>query len=390
MTVRRKALVPRLEPFTSTIFAEMTALAASTGAVNLGQGFPDTDGPPSMLAAAQEAIAGGVNQYPPGPGRPELRQAIAAQRERYGTAFDPDTEILVTVGATEAIAAAMLALVEAGDEVVLFEPYYDSYAASVAMAGATRRVVSLVEAPDGRFAVDLDAVAAAIGPRTRAILVNSPHNPTGTVFTRDELAGIAALCVEHDLIAVTDEVYESLTYDGIEHLPLGTFPGMAERTVTISSAGKMFNCTGWKIGWVCGPAELVSAVRAAKQFMTFVGGAPFQPAVAHALRHESAWVETLRADLAAKRDRLAGGLAAAGFGVRPSSGTYFICADVRPLGFTDGAELCFDLPGRIGVAAVPVQVFTDNPDRWRHIVRFAFCKRDEVLDQAVERLHKLA
>ncbi|OLF04509.1 aminotransferase [Actinophytocola xinjiangensis] len=388
--MRRKALVPRLEPFTSTIFAEMTALAARTGAVNLGQGFPDTDGPPSMLAAAQEAIATGVNQYPPGPGRPELRAAIAAQRERYGTTFDPDSEILVTVGATEAIAAAMLALVEAGDEVVLFEPYYDSYAASVALAGATRRVVSLVEAPDGRFAVDLEALAAAITPRTRVVLVNSPHNPTGTVFTREELAGIAALCVEHDLIAVTDEVYESLTYDGVEHVPLGTLPGMAQRTVTISSAGKMFNCTGWKIGWVCGPATLVSAVRAAKQFMTFVGGAPFQPAVAHALDTESAWVEGLRADLSAKRDRLAEGLAAAGFGVRPSSGTYFICADVRPLGFTDGAELCFDLPGRIGVAAVPVQVFTDNPDRWRHIVRFAFCKRDDVLDQAVQRLHTLA
>ena len=386
---RRNALVPRLEPFTSTIFAEMTALAARTGAVNLGQGFPDTDGPPSMLEAARAAISAGVNQYPPGQGRPELRAAIAAQRERYGTSFDPDTEILVTVGATEAVAAAMLALVEAGDEVVLFEPYYDSYAASVALAGATRRVVSLAEAENGRFAVDLDAVAAAIGPRTRAILVNSPHNPTGTVFTRAELEGIAALCVEHDLIAVTDEVYESLTYDGVEHVPLGSLPGMAERTVTISSAGKMFNCTGWKIGWACGPAELVSAVKAAKQFLTFVGGAPFQPAVAHALRHESAWVTALRDDLAAKRDRLAAGLAAAGFGVRPSAGTYFVCADVRPLGFADGAELCWELPGRIGVAAVPVQVFTDHPDRWRHIVRFAFCKREAVLDEAVERLHKL-
>jgi N-succinyldiaminopimelate aminotransferase len=389
VTVPRKALVPRLEPFTSTIFAEMTALAASTGAVNLGQGFPDTDGPPSMLAAAREAIAAGVNQYPPGPGRQALREAIAEQRAGYGTTFDPDTEVLVTVGATEAVAAAMLALVEAGDEVVLFEPYYDSYAASVALAGATRRVVSLVEAPDGRFAVDLEALAAAIGPSTRAILVNSPHNPTGTVFTREELAGIAALCVEHDLIAVTDEVYESLTYDGVEHVPLGSLPGMAERTVTISSAGKMFNCTGWKIGWVCGPPELVSAVRAAKQFLTFVGGAPFQPAVAHALRHESAWVTALRDDLQTKRDLLSDGLAAAGFTVRPSAGTYFICADVRPLGFTDGLELCRQLPGRIGVAAVPVQVFTDNPAPWRHIVRFAFCKRPEVLSQALHRLTTL-
>ena len=385
--MRRPALVSRLTPFTSTIFAEMTALATRTGAVNLGQGFPDTDGPASMLAAAQEAIASGVNQYPPGPGRPELRAAIAAQRAPYGIEFDPDTEVLVTVGATEAIASALLGLVEPGDEVILFEPYYDSYAASVALAGATRKVVSLVDGE--RFSVDLDAVRAAITPKTRAILVNSPHNPTGTVFTHDELAGIAALCVEHDLIAITDEVYESLTYDGVPHLPLCTFPGMAERTVTISSAGKMFNCTGWKIGWVCAPEELVSAVRAAKQFLTFVGGAPFQPAVAHALTHESAWVRALRDDLAAKRDRLSHGLAAAGFGVRPSAGTYFVCADVRPLGFADGAELCLQLPERIGVAAVPVQVFTDSPAQWKHIVRFAFCKKDEVLDEAIERLHKL-
>lgn len=385
--MRQPALVSRLTPFTSTIFAEMTALATRTGAVNLGQGFPDTDGPVSMLDAAREAIASGVNQYPPGPGRPELRAAIAAQRAQYGIEFDPDTEVLVTVGATEAIAAALLALVEPGDEVVLFEPYYDSYAASVALAGATRKVVSLVDGE--RFSVDLDAVRAAITPKTRAILVNSPHNPTGTVFTREELAGIAALCVEHDLIAITDEVYESLTYDGVPHLPLCTFPGMAERTVTISSAGKMFNCTGWKIGWVCAPRELVSAVRAAKQFLTFVGGAPFQPAVAHALTHESAWVTSLRDDLAVKRDRLSEGLAAAGFGVRPSAGTYFVCADVRPLGFENGAELCWQLPERSGVAAVPVQVFTDSPEAWQHIVRFAFCKKDAVLDEAIARLHKL-
>ncbi len=369
----------------------MTALATRTGAVNLGQGFPDSDGPPAMLAAAQEAIGSGVNQYPPGPGRPELRAAIAAQRaDTYGMTFDPDTEVLVTVGATEAIASAMLALVEPGDEVILFEPYYDSYAAAVAMAGAARSVVSLVEEPSGRFGVDLSALRAAVTPRTRAILVNSPHNPTGTVFTPEELAGIAAVCVERDLIAVTDEVYESLTYDGMPHVPLATLPGMASRTVTISSAGKMFNCTGWKIGWACGPAELVAAVRAAKQFLTFVGGAPFQPAVAYALTHEAEWARGLRDDLAGKRDRLAAGLAEAGFGVRPTSGTYFICADVRPLGFTDGADLCRQLPERIGVAAVPVQVFTDNPDRWRHVVRFAFCKKDEVLDEAVARLHKLA
>jgi N-succinyldiaminopimelate aminotransferase len=378
-----------MRPFGSTIFAEMTALAQRTGAVNLGQGFPDTDGPAGMLAAARDAITGGVNQYPPGPGTAELRAAVAEHRTRYGTEYDPDREILITVGATEAITAALLALVEPGDEVVVIEPYYDSYAAAVALSGATRRVVGLREAPDGRFALDLDALRAAVGPRTRAILLNSPHNPTGTVFTRDELAAVAAVCVEHDLIAITDEVYEHLSYDGVPHIPLVTLPGMAERTVTISSAGKTFNCTGWKIGWACGPAELIAAVRATKQFLTFVGGAPFQPAVAHALRHELDWVASLRSSLQDKRDRLSAGLSAAGFAVRPTQGTYFVCADVRPLGFTDGAELCWALPDRIGVAAVPVQVFVDDPEQWRHLVRFAFCKRDEVLDEAILRLGKL-
>jgi N-succinyldiaminopimelate aminotransferase len=388
--VRRSALTPRLQPFTSTIFAEMTALATRTGAVNLGQGFPDTDGPASMLEEAQRAIASGMNQYPPGPGRPELRQAIAEHRTRYGTSFDPDTEVLVTVGATEAIASALLGLAGPGDEVLLLEPYYDSYAACVALSGATRRVVELREDPEtGRFAPDIDAIRAAITPQTRLLLLNTPHNPTGTVFTREELTQIAALCIEHDLIAVTDEVYEDLVFDGREHVPLGSLPGMAERTLTISSAGKMFNCTGWKIGWICGPAELVAAARAAKQFLTFVGGAPFQPAVAHALRHEGPWVAELRDSLQAKRDRLVAGLTEAGFGVRASEGTYFVCADVRPLGFSDGFQLCRELPERIGVAAVPVQVFTDHPGDWQHIVRFAFCKRDEVLDEAVARLHKL-
>jgi N-succinyldiaminopimelate aminotransferase len=380
-----------MRPFTSTIFAEMTALATRTGAVNLGQGFPDTDGPAAMLEVAKASIDGGLNQYPPGPGMPELRQAISEHRARYGTHYDPDTEILVTVGATEAIAATLLALVEPGDEVVLIEPYYDSYAASVALAGATRRTVGLVEeSGTGRLGLDVDALRAAIGPKTRALLLNSPHNPTGTVLNYVELAAVAALCVEHDIVAITDEVYEHLVFDGLAHVPLATFPGMAERTVTISGAGKSFNCTGWKIGWACGPAELVGAVRAAKQFLTFVGGAPFQPAVAHALRHELEWVEGLRTSLQGKRSRLAGGLADAGFAVRPSEGTYFVTADVRPLGFTDGAQLCRELPGRIGVAAVPVQVFTDHPDEWRHLVRFAFCKRDEVLDEAISRLRELS
>ncbi|MBB4962716.1 N-succinyldiaminopimelate aminotransferase [Saccharothrix violaceirubra] len=368
----------------------MTALATRHGAVNLGQGFPDTDGPVSMLDAAKTAIDSGVNQYPPGPGVPELRQAIAEHRSRYGTEYDPDTEVLVTVGATEAIAASLLGLVEPGDEVVLIEPYYDSYAASVALAGATRRTVGLVEDASGRLGLDVAALTAAIGPRTRALLVNTPHNPTGTVFTRSELDAIARLAVEHDLVVITDEVYEHLVFDDASHVPLAALPGMRERTVTISSAGKTFNVTGWKIGWACAPAELLGAVRAAKQFLTFVGGAPFQPAVAHALRTELEWVEKLRISLQDKRSRLADGLRAAGFEVRSSEGTYFITADVRPLGFTDGADFCRALPERAGVAAVPVQVFTDHPEQWKHLVRFAFCKRDEVLDEAIRRLRGLS
>ncbi|MFB9687194.1 pyridoxal phosphate-dependent aminotransferase [Amycolatopsis plumensis] len=387
--MREPALVPRLRPFTSTVFAEMTALAVRHDAVNLGQGFPDTDGPAGMLEAAKNALFGGANQYPPGPGRPELRAAIARHRRRYGTEYDPDTEILVTAGATEAIAAALLALTEPGDEVIVIEPYYDSYAAAVAMAGAERRVVSLVEGPDGRFGLDVDGLRAAVTPRTRAILVNSPHNPTGTVFTRAELEAVAALCVEHDLIAVCDEVYEHLVFDDAEHIPLVTLPGMRPRTVSISSAGKTFNCTGWKIGWVCSTPELVAAVKAAKQFITFVSGGPLQPAVAHALDHELAWVDGLRESLQEKRDRLSAGLADAGFAVRPTAGTYFVCVDVRPLGFTDAAELAWELPGRVGVAAVPVKVFTDHPDEWKHLLRFAFCKRNEVIDEAITRLRKL-
>ncbi|WET80074.1 pyridoxal phosphate-dependent aminotransferase [Amycolatopsis sp. QT-25] len=386
--MREPVLVPRLQPFTSTIFAEMTALAVRHEAVNLGQGFPDTDGPAGMLEAAKNALFGGANQYPPGPGRPELRAAIARHRLRYGTAYDPDTEILVTAGATEAIAASLLALTQAGDEVIVIEPYYDSYAAAVAMAGAERRVVGLVERDD-RFALDIEGLRAAVTARTRAILLNSPHNPTGTVFTRAELEAVAALCVTHDLLAITDEVYEHLVFDDAVHLPLATLPGMRERTVSISSAGKTFNCTGWKIGWVCASPELVAAVKAAKQFITFVSGGPFQPAVAHALDHELPWAEDLRTRLQDKRDRLAAGLTDAGFAVRPTAGTYFVCVDVRPLGFDDAAELAWELPERVGVAAVPVKVFTDHPEEWKHLLRFAFCKRNEVIDEAVTRLRTL-
>jgi N-succinyldiaminopimelate aminotransferase len=379
-----------LRPFTTTIFAEMSALAVSTDSINLGQGFPDSDGPPAMLEAARQAIADGVNQYPPGPGLPALRQAIAAARRRdRGQRFDPDTEVLVTVGATEAIAAAILALTEPGDEVILFEPFYDSYPAVTAMAGARHRSVRLRPDANGRFTFDPAELRAAVTARTRIILVNSPHNPTGSVFDDDELAAIAAIAVERDLLVVTDEVYEYLTFDGVEHRPIATLPDMAERTLTISSAGKTYNATGWKIGWALGPAPLIAAVRAAKQFITFVGGAPFQPAVALALETESAWVEGLRQDLQGKRDRLCDGLAAAGLGVLRPQGTYFVIADVTPLGEDDGMAFCLALPHRARVVAVPNQVFYDEPAAGRHLVRFAFCKADAVIDEAVDRLSRL-
>ena len=391
MPAPRVQTVTRLQPFTSTIFAEMTALAVRTGAINLGQGFPDTDGPAAMLEAAREAIAGGLNQYPPGPGMPVLREAIAADRAaRYGQRFDPDSEVLVTVGATEAISATLLGLVEPGQEVVLIEPYYDSYAAAVALAGGVRRTVPLVADGTG-YALDVDALRAAVGPHTRMIVVNTPHNPTGTVLSDAELAAIAAVAVENDVLVLSDEVYEHLLFDGRTHAPLGMLPGMAERTVTVSSAAKTFAVTGWKTGWACGPAELVDAVRAAKQFMSFVAGGPFQPAVAYGLTHEIPWVTAQRKELQRKRDLLSSALSEAGFGVRESAGTYFVCADISPLTTsTDALSFCRELPERIGVAAVPVSVFADHKEPWNQLVRFAFCKRDEVLTEAAVRLHGLA
>jgi N-succinyldiaminopimelate aminotransferase len=382
--------VSRLQPYATTVFAEMSALATRLGAVNLGQGFPDEDGPPAMLKAAQDAIAEGVNQYPPGIGVAALREAIAAQRKRqFGVDYDPDAEILVTVGATEAIAAAVLGLIEPGSEVILIQPFYDSYSPVVAMAGAQRVIVPLV--PHGRgFALDTDALRRAVTPRTKALIVNSPHNPTGTVLSSGELAAIADVAIQADLLVITDEVYEHLVYDGHRHLPLAGFDGMAERTITISSAAKMFNCTGWKIGWACGPAELILGLRAAKQYLSYVGGAPFQPAVAHALNTEGSWVAALRTSLQDKRDRLARGLADIGFEVHDSAGTYFLCADPRPLGYDDSTAFCAGLPQRVGVAAIPMSAFCDPaaPDwsRWNHLVRFTFCKRDDTLDEAIRRL----
>ncbi|OBG03494.1 pyridoxal phosphate-dependent aminotransferase [Mycolicibacter sinensis] len=384
--------VSRLQPYATTIFAEMSALAARIGAVNLGQGFPDEDGPTAMLDAARAAIAVGVNQYPPGLGVPALREAIARQRSRhFGIDYDPETEVLVTVGATEAIAAAVLGLVEPDSEVLLIEPFYDSYSPVVAMAGARRVSVSLV--PDGRgFALDADALRRAITPATRALIVNSPHNPTGTVFTESELAAIARIAVEADLLVIADEVYEHLVFAGRTHLPLAGFEGMAERTVTISSAAKMFNCTGWKIGWTCGPAELLAGVRAAKQYLTYVGGAPFQPAVALALDAEDAWVSALRTTMQTRRDRLSDGLRQVGFEVHDSFGTYFLCADPRPLGYDDSTAFCAELPHRAGVAAIPLSAFcvpaaeATAPEVWNHLVRFTFVKPENTLDEAIRRL----
>jgi len=383
--VRQPHLASRLQGFGTTIFAEMSALATATGSINLGQGFPDTDGPAEMAAIAAADIVGGRgNQYPPGPGIAPLRQAIAEhQRRYYGLTPDPDTEVLVTAGATEAIAASLLALLETGDEVVALEPFYDSYAACIAMAGAIRRPVTL-RPPS--FALDLDALRDAITARTRVLLLNTPHNPTGTVLRREELAAIAELAIEHDLIVVADEVYEHLTYDGIPHVPIATLPGMWERTVTIGSAGKTFSFTGWKVGWVTAPAALVSAVRTVKQFLTYVSAGPLQAAVAHGLRLGEDYFAGFRADLEAKRDRLCAGLAAAGFEVFRPAGTYFVTTDVRPFGTDDGMAFCRSLPERCGVVAIPNVVFYDDVRAGRSLVRFAFCKKPEVLDEAVARL----
>ncbi|GAA4627752.1 pyridoxal phosphate-dependent aminotransferase [Cellulomonas oligotrophica] len=378
----------------ATVFAEMSALATRTGALNLGQGFPDVDGPPSVARAAADAILAGTNQYPPGPGTPALREAVAAHQEaRYGIRVDPDREVLVTTGATEALAAAVLALVGPGDEVLTLEPFYDSYAAVVALAGARHTTAPLRAAPDG-FRLDVEALERAVTPATRMVLLNSPHNPTGAVLDADELAAVARVAVAHDLLVVTDEVYEHLVY-GVRHVPIATLPGMAGRTLTVSSSGKTFSFTGWKIGWVTGPEELVTAVRTVKQFLTYVSGAPFQPAVAGALTDPAAlaWVDGLVASLAARRDLLCAGLTAAGFDVVRPDGTYFVLADARPLGFDDGAALARELPARAGVVGVPVSAFThDGSDAGRALrsfVRFTFVKRQDVLEQAVERLAAL-
>jgi N-succinyldiaminopimelate aminotransferase len=382
-------LTAKLQGFGTTIFAEMTSLAVSTGSINLGQGFPDTDGPREVLDAAIEAINTGYNQYPPGLGLPVLRQAIVEHQQRfYGLTYDPDTEVLVTAGATEALAGALLGLLDTGDEVVLFEPMYDSYQACIALAGATVRPVTL-RPPSYGF--DIDELRAAITPKTKLLLINTPHNPTGKVLDGGEMQAIADLAIEHELIVVTDEVYEHLTFDDSTHIAMATLPGMRDRTLSISSGGKTFNTTGWKIGWLCGPPALITAAKTAKQFLTYVSGGPFQVGIAAGLSLDTSFFTELGADLQAKRDRLLPGLIEAGFGVYPTSGTYFVTVDIRPLRADgDGMAFCRELPHLCGVVAIPNEVFYANRHEGRHLVRFAFCKRLEVIDEVVTRLKALA
>lgn len=372
-----------------TIFAEMSQLASETGAINLGQGFPDEDGPRAVLEAAQRAIADGVNQYPPGRGMPVLLDAIAAHQERfYGLTVDPGSEVLVTAGATEALAATILALVSAGDEVVTFEPFYDAYGALIALAGGVHRTVRL-RSPS--FLPDLDELNSAVSDRTRLIIINNPHNPTGTVFPREILQSVVELAHRHDALIVTDEVYEHLVFDS-PHLPVAALPGASERTITISSGGKTFNTTGWKIGWLTARSPLVTAILAVKQFLTFVNGAPFQPAIAAGLGLPDSFFHGIAADLRGKRDLLAAGLTEAGFPLSLPQGSYFIVADAAPLGYSDGADLCRRLPSLAGVVAVPISAFCSPGNRaeYASLVRFAYCKKSSVLEQAARQLSSLS
>src|SRR5690625_206856 len=373
MTVRR------LQPFGETIFATMSAAAVQHRAINLGQGFPDTDGPPRMLEIAQREIARGNNQYSPGKGMDVLRTAVANSR---GVSVD---EVLITVGATEAISATVLGLVEPGSEVIVFDPYYDAYAAAIALAGAQRVSVPLRQV-DKTWDLDPAAFESAITDNTSMVIVNSPHNPTGSVFTREALEEFARICVKHDLNVLSDEVYEHLVFDDNQHTRVSELPGMKNRTVTSSSAAKSFNATGWKTGWAIATPELLDAVVKAKQFMTYVGPTPFQPAIAHAINNESAWLRRMVESLSVGKNILADGLRNAGLEVFDTAGTYFIVADVTPLGFDDGTEYCMGLPELQGVAAIPLAGFSDHKEQWRPLVRFAFCKRHDVLREASERL----
>ena len=378
-------LVQRMHPYERTIFGEMSALATRLGAINLGQGFPDTGGPSEVREAAERAIAEGHgDQYPPAHGYPDLRAAISEHQQRfYGLEVDPDRGVVVTTGATEAIAATVLGLVEPGDQVMVLDPYFDLYAAVIGLAGAERVAVPLTA---DRLRPDLGAMRAAVTPRTRMLLLNSPHNPTGVVFTPAEIEELARFAVEHDLLVLADEAYEHLWFDDNVHVPIAGLPGMWERTVTVGSGGKSFSFTGWKVGWASGPAELIGAVRVVRQHLSYVSGGPFQDAMAVGLRLPDAYFDGFRADLAAKRDRLCAGLDALGFRVIPPQGTYFATTDVRPLGFTDGDEFCQRVPYEAGVVAIPLSALSDHPESSAPYVRWAFCKREPVLDEALTRL----
>jgi N-succinyldiaminopimelate aminotransferase len=386
MSTDRPRVASRLAGIGTSIFAEMTSLAVRHGAVNLGQGFPDFDGPEFVKLAAEAAIRAGYNQYERMPGLLPLTRAIAEHERRfYGLAYDPESEITVHAGATEAIFATLLALLDGGDEILAFEPFYDSYPACATLAGA--KLVGVPLAPPA-FALDLAALEAAITPRTRALLLNSPNNPAGRVFTREELAAVAAFCQRHDLLAVTDEVYEHIVFEGA-HVPLACLPGMRERTVTISSTGKTFSLTGWKIGFTCAPAPLAAAVRTVHQFVTFCIATPFQHAMATALATGDEYFATLHAAYRARRERLCDGLSEAGFDVHAPEGTYFALADIRPLGYSDDVDFCRRLPEAVGVAAIPVSAFCSEGSPTRHLVRFAFCKRDTTIDEGLARLRRL-
>lgn len=377
--------MPRMEPYRASIFAEMSALALQVGAINLGQGFPDTDGPQLLKDEAMAAIADGRgNQYPPTIGIPALREAIAAHQERfYGLRIDPVSEVGVATGASEALASALLALVDDGDEVLMFEPYFDIYDPIIAMARGVRVAVPLV---GENLRPDIEALEAAVTERTRVLLLNSPHNPTGLVLTRAELEAIAEIAIRHDVIVLSDEAYEHLWFDDHVHIPISTLPGMFERTVTIGSGGKTFSFTGWKVGWATGPRDLVGAVRTVRQHLSFASSGPFQWAIAMGLGLDDTYFREFRMDLAAKRDLLCSGLAELGFRVIESQGTYFATTDVRPVGFVDGDEFCRTMPHRAGVVAIPHQALCSRPEVGAPYVRWAFCKRPAVLTEALDRL----
>jgi N-succinyldiaminopimelate aminotransferase len=383
---REPRLTSKLQGFGTTVFATMQLLALEHEAVDLGQGAPRLPTEPRVAQAAIDAITAGHNQYAVGIGIPSLREAIAVhQRRFYGLSVDPGTEVTVTAGATEAICAAVLSLCETGDEVIVFEPYYDSYLPSIAMAGAVPKVVSLV-APE--FRIDPDALRRAFTPKTRLVILNNPHNPTGRVFTREELQSVADLCTENDVVAVADEVYEHLVYEG-EHVPIAALPGMADRTVTISSAGKTFSCTGWKVGWACAAPPLTTALRTAKQFITYTNGTPFQHAVALGLGLDGVYDEVLTG-YRRRRDLLADGLAGVGFDVLRPEGAFFVNVDIRSLGYEDDVDFCTMLPKEVGVVGIPCSVFFADRRRGAHLVRFAFCKSEDDIAEGVRRLGKLS